>query len=60
MSEVIYVNAENQILGRLASHVAKMLLNGYRVVIFNAEKAILSGDKHRIIENLKRDFLEER
>jgi large subunit ribosomal protein L13 len=42
MSETIYIDAENQILGRLASHVAKMLLNGYKVVIFNAEKSVLS------------------
>jgi large subunit ribosomal protein L13 len=54
MSETIYIDAENQILGRLASHVAKMLLNGYKVVIFNAEKTVLSGNKQRIIEKFKR------
>ncbi len=37
-------DATNQIAGRLASHVAKDLLNGEQVVIVNAEKAVLSGD----------------
>jgi large subunit ribosomal protein L13 len=37
-------DATNQIAGRLASYVAKDLLNGEQVVIVNAEKAVLSGD----------------
>jgi len=37
-------DATNQIAGRLASYIAKDLLNGEQVVIVNAEKAVLSGD----------------
>jgi len=37
-------DAANQIVGRLATYVAKDLLNGEQVVIINAEKAVLSGD----------------
>jgi large subunit ribosomal protein L13 len=37
-------DATNQIAGRLASYVAKELLNGEQVVIVNAEKAVLSGN----------------
>jgi large subunit ribosomal protein L13 len=37
-------DATNQIAGRLASYVAKDLLNGEQVVIVNAEKAVLSGN----------------
>jgi len=37
-------DATNQIVGRLATYVAKDLLKGEQVVIVNAEKAVLSGD----------------
>ncbi len=37
------INAENLILGRLASFVAKKALLGERVDIINAEKAVVSG-----------------
>jgi len=39
------VNAEGLILGRMASKVAKKLLNGEEVVIINAEKTVISGKK---------------
>jgi large subunit ribosomal protein L13 len=53
----ILINAEGQVLGRLASHVAKMLRGknkpyytphadcGDNVVIINAEKVLLTGKK---------------
>ena len=43
------IDAENMILGRLASVVAKRLLNGEEIVIVNAEKSVIIGDKHFII-----------
>ncbi len=45
-----YIDATNQIVGRLASHVAKLALLGYRVHIVNAEKAIVTGKKENVIE----------
>lgn len=51
--EIIYVDASGQILGRLASRVAKLLLDGKKVIVFNAEKAVLSGDKGRIVEKFR-------
>jgi large subunit ribosomal protein L13 len=42
---VILVNADGLILGRMASLVAKKLLNGEKVIIVNAEKAVISGKK---------------
>ena len=39
------VNAEGLILGRMASKVAKKLMNGEEVIIVNAEKTILSGKR---------------
>ncbi|ADI32735.1 50S ribosomal protein L13 [Staphylothermus hellenicus] len=55
MSEhkTIYVDATNQILGRLASIIAKKLLNGYRVIVVNAEKAVVSGERVRVIHGYK-------
>ncbi len=44
-SSVTLVNAEGQILGRMCSKIAKLLLNGEEVVILNAEKAIISGKR---------------
>ena len=51
------VNAEGLILGRMASIVAKSLLNGKKVVILNAEKSIISGKKKSKIAEAKK-FLE--
>lgn len=49
------INAENQILGRLATNVAKMLLLGESVVIVNSEKAVITGPKARVIQKYKED-----
>ncbi len=51
------INADGLILGRMATSVAKHLLNGDQVVIVNAEKAILSGKKRGKLEDAKK-FLE--
>ncbi len=40
---MIIYNAENQILGRLSTVIAKQLLKGEKVSVVNAEKAVLSG-----------------
>jgi large subunit ribosomal protein L13 len=42
------VNAEGQILGRLATYAAKQALLGNEVIVVNAEKAIVSGKKDSI------------
>jgi large subunit ribosomal protein L13 len=41
--KTIYVDASEQIAGRLCSIVARELLSGKRVVVLNAEKALVSG-----------------
>jgi large subunit ribosomal protein L13 len=40
----LYLDADNAILGRLASHAAKQALLGHKVIILNCEKAVISGD----------------
>lgn len=45
-----YIDAENHILGRLASYAAKYALEGYEVYIFNAEKVVLTGKWSYLVE----------
>jgi len=47
------VDATNLILGRMATHVARMALDGKRVVVLNAEKAVISGTKSRVLARAK-------
>jgi large subunit ribosomal protein L13 len=44
------IDAENQVLGRLASTVAKELLNGKNIHIINAEKTLITGNPKYILE----------
>ena len=54
---VILVNADGLILGRMSSLVAKKLLNGEKVIVVNAEKALISGKKKSKVTEAK-EFLE--
>jgi large subunit ribosomal protein L13 len=47
------IDATDRILGRLASEVAKRLLEGEEIVIVNAEKAVISGSKENIFGEYK-------
>ncbi len=49
------IDATDNVLGRLSSYVAKMLLNGEDVIIINAEKAVVTGNKEFILN----DYLEK-
>ena len=51
--EITVIDASNAILGRLASIVAKRLLNGEKIAIVNAEKAVISGKFDSILEKYK-------
>jgi len=53
----IVVDATNHIAGRLASNVAKLLINGNRVSIVNCEKIMMSGTRSNHIQEY-REFLE--
>lgn len=54
MSKELILDAKNQILGRFASYVAKQAIEGNRVVVLNAEKAVISGRRSNIVEEAKR------
>ncbi len=47
------IDAEGLVLGRLSTHVAKRLLSGEEIVIVNAEKAIISGNKVQLLAHYK-------
>ena len=49
----VVVDASSCIAGRICSHVSKLLLQGKRVTIVNAEKAMLSGNRYKTIDSYK-------
>ncbi len=53
----IVVDATNHIAGRLASNVAKLLMQGNRVSVVNCEKIMMSGTRSNQIKEY-REFLE--
>ncbi len=53
----LVVDGSGQILGRLASIVAKKLLEGETVVVVNAEKIVVSGDPVRLKQFYKNTVL---
>jgi large subunit ribosomal protein L13 len=51
---VTVINAEDLILGRMASIVAKRSLDGEEIAIVNVEKAIVSGTRTRVCSTYDR------
>lgn len=49
-SEYLVIDADRRVVGRLASIAAKSLLQGNKVAIINAEKAVISGNKKDIVK----------
>ncbi len=47
------IDAEGHILGRLCSVIAKRLLSGEKIVVVNAEKAIVTGSKTNVFQRYK-------
>ena len=50
-ASVHYVDASGQIAGRLCSNVAKLLLNGDSVVVANAERTLISGQRGSVMKS---------
>ena len=44
------IDAEKTVVGRLASFAAKEALKGEEVIIVNAEKAVITGNREHILE----------
>jgi large subunit ribosomal protein L13 len=45
------IDADNVVLGRVASVIAKRLLNGEEIVVVNVEKALILGSREHIIKD---------
>jgi large subunit ribosomal protein L13 len=50
---MIVYDAEKHIAGRMCTTIAHQLLKGETIVIVNAEKAIVTGDRDNVLENYK-------
>ncbi|MDE1851472.1 MAG: 50S ribosomal protein L13 [Candidatus Micrarchaeota archaeon] len=48
------IDGKEQVLGRAASQVAKLLLQGNNVIILNSESMLITGHKRNIVEKYKR------
>jgi large subunit ribosomal protein L13 len=57
LASTLVIDAKGLILGRMASVVAKRLLRGEKIIIINAEKAVLSGKRVSRVREAK-TFLE--
>lgn len=59
-SKELIVDGSGLILGRLASIIAKKLLEGYKVVVVNVDKVVVSGKPSEVIKTYKRTILSVR
>jgi len=50
------LDAEDAVLGRLASMVAKSILSGEEYIIVNAEKAVITGDESMTIKRYRKIY----
>jgi large subunit ribosomal protein L13 len=48
------IDGRDKVLGRVGSHVAKLLLTEHNVVIFNSEKMVMTGHEPNLIAKYKR------
>ncbi len=49
MSKKLVIDANNMVMGRLASIITKELLNGNQVIVVNVDKIIVTGSNRRSI-----------
>lgn len=52
----IIVDITNCIAGRTCSRISKLLLEGNKVSVINAEKAMISGNRYKTIDTYKEDL----
>ncbi len=52
--QAVIIDANGLILGRMASTIAKRLLQGESIIIVNAEKAVISGKKLSRVKEAKK------
>ncbi len=60
MGELVVIDGSGHVAGRLASIVAKRLLEGDEVVVVNAQDIIITGKKKRVLEKFLKRITEWR
>jgi large subunit ribosomal protein L13 len=50
LGDYTVIDARDHVLGRLSSILAKRLLNGEKIVVVNAEKAVITGERSMVFE----------
>ena len=50
---MIFIDADGAVLGRLASEVAKRILNGEDITVVNAEKVLITGSRENVLNQYK-------
>lgn len=53
---MIIIDAENCVLGRMLSRVAKKVMEGEEVAIINADKAVITGEPSVIVQQNREKF----
>lgn len=50
LGDLMIIDAENMIVGRLGTYVAKQALLGEEVIVLNSEKAVFSGNESAVLK----------
>lgn len=54
--KTIIIDGKNKVMGRLASTVAKLLLQGNKVIVLNAKDIVITGSRNYTIELWEKRF----
>ncbi len=53
MEDNVYIDASEQVMGRMSSIIAKELLKGKKVYVINSGKSVISGNRKYILKDYK-------
>lgn len=53
MTDLTVIDADGAVLGRLASHAAKRALDGEKIRVVNAERALVTGSEDAVLEKYR-------
>ena len=53
--KTINYDATNMVLGRLCSVIAKKLMLGYKINVYNVEKCVMTGDPKLIFKSIRKN-----
>lgn len=56
MTEKVYIDGSNKILGRLASQAAREADEETQVIILNSEEIVISGDEEDVLEEYEQKY----